>query len=266
MIEFIDVYKSFGNHRVLNGLNLKIERGQSFAVIGRSGCGKSVTLKLMVGLLKPEKGKVIVDGIDVVTAQGETLNKVRRKFGFLFQNGALLNSLSVGNNIALPLREQNILPEPEIAKRVGEVLGLLGLEDLERLMPAELSGGMRKRVALARAIIMRPEIIVYDEPTTGLDPIMANVINELIIRMKEHFKITSVVVTHDMNSTFMVADRIALLYQGKILRTGSPKDFQTTSDPYIRQFVEGATKGPFQEEHELKIPRTKGTNAIADKS
>jgi len=266
MIEFIDVYKSFGTHQVLNGLNFKINQGESFAIIGRSGCGKSVTLKLMVGLLKPESGKVIVDGIDVAKAYGEKLNQVRRKFGFLFQSGALLNSLAVGDNIALPLREQGVVPEPEIAKRVSEVLGLLGLEDLEKLMPAELSGGMRKRVALARAIIMRPEIILYDEPTTGLDPIMANVINELIIRMKEHFKITSVVVTHDMNSTFMVADQIALLYQGKIMRTGTPKEFQTTLDPYIKQFVEGSTKGPFQDEHELQITTRRREDKITNKS
>jgi phospholipid/cholesterol/gamma-HCH transport system ATP-binding protein len=255
MIEFIDVYKSFGTHQVLNGLNLKIERGETLAIIGRSGCGKSVTLKLMVGLLTPEKGKVIVDGIDVSTARGEALNQIRRKFGFLFQSGALLNSLNVGDNIALPLREQNILPEREISQRVSEGLSLLGLEGLEKLIPAELSGGMRKRVSLARAIIMRPEIILYDEPTTGLDPIMSNIINELIIRMREHFKITSVVVTHDMKSTFMISDRIALLYQGKIMRTGTPKEFQTASDPYIKQFVEGTTEGPFQDEHELKIKK-----------
>lgn len=266
MIEFIDVYKSFGTHQVLNGLSFKIERGESLAIIGRSGCGKSVTLKLMVGILHPDQGKVIVDGIDVSTARGEVLSQLRRKFGFLFQSGALLNSLNVGNNIALPLREHGVLSEPEIAQRVSEVLGLLGLEHLEKLTTSELSGGMRKRVALARAIITKPEIILYDEPTAGLDPIMSNVINELIVQMKQHLKITTVVVTHDMNSSFKVADRIALLYQGKIIRSGTSWDFQTTVDPYIKQFIEGAIEGPFQDEHELEATRLKWTDEITDKS
>jgi phospholipid/cholesterol/gamma-HCH transport system ATP-binding protein len=255
MIEFIDIYKSFGKNNVLNGLNLKIEKGETFAILGRSGCGKSVTLKLMVGLLKPDKGKIMVDGVEVTAATGAALSKLRHKFGFLFQGGALLNSLNVGDNIALPLREHKSAPEPEILERVSKTLSLLGLGHLEKLMPAELSGGMRKRVALARAIITQPEIILYDEPTTGLDPIMSNVINDLIIRMKQYLKITSVVVTHDMKSTFKVADRIGLLYGGKIIKIGTPQEFQSTNDPYIKQFVEGNTEGPFQDEDELKIQK-----------
>jgi len=253
MIEFIDVYKSLGGQPVLKGLSFRIERGETFGIIGRSGCGKSVTLKHMVGLMKPDQGKVLVDGTEVSRLSGPALDEVRRKFGFLFQSGALLGSLTVGDNIAFPLREEGKVPEPDIAKRVDEVLTLLGLRDLEKVMPADLSGGMRKRVALARAIITRPEIILYDEPTTGLDPIMANVINDLIIQMRQKFKVTSVVVTHDMKSTFRVADRIVLLYQGKIMKTGTAQEFQASSDPYIRQFVEGSSEGPFKDEDEVKL-------------
>jgi len=259
MIEFVDVYKSFGRHPVLAGFNLRIERGETFAIIGRSGCGKSVTLKHMVGLLKPDRGKVVVDGAEVSTLEGAALERVRRKFGFLFQGGALLNSLSVEENLGLPLREHHLADEAEVTKRVTETLELLELRQLEKVMPADLSGGMRKRVALGRAIITRPEIILYDEPTTGLDPIMANVINDLIIRLKERFKITSVVVTHDMKSTFKVADRIALLYQGKIIRTGTSNEFQTSTDPYLLQFIKGTTEGPFQDEDELKLKSTLST-------
>ncbi|MBI4834529.1 MAG: ABC transporter ATP-binding protein [Planctomycetes bacterium] len=255
MIEFIDVHKSFGKHDVLAGINFRIERGETFAIIGRSGCGKSVTLKHMVGLLAPDKGTVIVDGIDVPSADPETMDKIRLKFGFLFQSGALLNSLNVADNIALPLREHKLIPEAEVPARVNEALSMLGLKQLEKVMPAELSGGMKKRVALARAIIAKPEIILYDEPTTGLDPIMSNIINDLIIQMKKALNVTSIVVTHDMKSTFKVADRIALLYEGKIFRSGTPKEFQASTDPYIKQFVDGASEGPFKDEDEEKLKK-----------
>lgn len=253
MIEFIDVYKSLGGQPVLKGLSFRIERGETFGIIGRSGCGKSVTLKHLVGLIKPDKGRVVVDGAEVSRLSGKDLERIRQKFGFLFQSGALLNSLNVEDNIALPLREQGEMSENEISQRVQETLALLELRHLEKVMPAELSGGMRKRVALARAIIARPEIILYDEPTTGLDPIMANVINDLIIEMRKKLRVTSIVVTHDMKSTFKVANRMALLYQGKIIRTGSPREFQMSSDPYIRQFVEGTPEGPFRDEDEVKL-------------
>ncbi|MFA5793586.1 MAG: ABC transporter ATP-binding protein [Candidatus Brocadiia bacterium] len=244
MIEFIDIHKSLGGNEVLAGLNLKIKEGETCVILGRSGCGKSVTLKHMVGLLKPDSGRVDVDGEDITDFSEEQLNPVRKKFGFLFQSGALLNSLNVGDNIGLPLREHNEMPEPDIKKRVAEVLGLLGLSKLEEVMPADLSGGMRKRVALARSIVRKPKIILYDEPTTGLDPIMSNVINRLIIEMRQKLKVTSIVVTHDMKSTFMVADHIALLYQGKIIREGTPDYFRNYKDPFIKQFVEGEADGP----------------------
>ncbi|MFH1228417.1 MAG: ABC transporter ATP-binding protein [Planctomycetota bacterium] len=244
MIEFINVHKTLGSKEVLTGLNLKIKEGETCAIIGRSGCGKSVTLKHMVGLLQPDSGRVTVDGDDITGFSEEQLSPVRKKFGFLFQSGALLNSLNVGDNVGLPLREHNELPEYDIKKRVAEVLGLLGLNHLEEAMPADLSGGMRKRVSLARSIVHKPKIILYDEPTTGLDPIMSNVINRLIIEMREKLNVTSIVVTHDMKSTFMVADHIALLYQGKIIREGTPDDFHNYEDPFIKQFVEGEADGP----------------------
>ncbi|MFH0888653.1 MAG: ABC transporter ATP-binding protein [Planctomycetota bacterium] len=248
MIEFIEVKKRLGNKDVLNGITFKVEKGETFAIIGRSGAGKSVTLKLMVGLMQPDSGRIIIDGVDISKYNDTALSAIRRKFGFLFQGSALLNSLTVGENIGLPLREHQELPEETIKKRIREVLEIVGLHEAEKLMPAELSGGMRKRVALARSVVRYPEIILYDEPTTGLDPIMANVINHLIINLREKLNITSVVVTHDMNSTFMVANRIVLLYHGKMVQTGTVDYFQHSQDPFIRQFVEGAPKGPFEEE------------------
>jgi len=248
MIEFIGVKKKLGNKDVLDGISFKIEKGETFAIIGRSGAGKSVTLKLMVGLMQPDSGSIIIDGVDISHKNDSALATIRKKFGFLFQGSALLNSLTVGDNVGLPLREHQELPEETIKHRIREVLEIVGLHEAENLMPAELSGGMKKRVALARSVVRYPEIILYDEPTTGLDPIMANVINHLIINLREKLNITSVVVTHDMNSTFMVANRIALLYHGKIIQTGKVDYFQNSQDPFIRQFVQGAPKGPFEEE------------------
>lgn len=248
MIEFTDVKKVLGKKTVLNGINFKIARGETFAIIGRSGAGKSVTLKLMVGLMQPDSGTVKVDGTDITRPDETLLSTVRKKFGFLFQGSALLNSLSVGENVGLPLREHQEMPESGINQRVTEVLEIVGLHNAENLMPAELSGGMRKRVSLARSIVRYPEIILYDEPTTGLDPIMSNVINNLIIRLRKKLNITSVVVTHDMKSTFMVANRIALLYHGQLIQTGDVAYFQKSPDPFIRQFVEGDSEGPFEEE------------------
>jgi phospholipid/cholesterol/gamma-HCH transport system ATP-binding protein len=248
MIEFVDVKKKLGNKEVLNGISFRIEKGETFAVIGRSGAGKSVTLKLMVGLMQPDLGRVIIDGVDISQNNDIILSNIRRKFGFLFQGSALLNSLTVGENIGLPLRENQELPEDTIKTRIREVLEIVGLHEAENLMPSELSGGMRKRVSLARSVVRYPEIILYDEPTTGLDPIMSNVINNLIINLREKMNITSVVVTHDMNSTFMVANRIALLYHGKIIQTGSVEYFQNSQDPFIGQFVKGSPNGPFEEE------------------
>jgi phospholipid/cholesterol/gamma-HCH transport system ATP-binding protein len=248
MIEFIDVHKTLGNKKVLDGVSFNIEKGETFAIIGRSGAGKSVTLKHIVGLIAPDSGKILIDGTDISNADETFLATIRKKFGFLFQSSALLNSLSVGDNIGLPLREYQELSEPEIKKRIDEVLEIVGLKGTEDLMPSELSGGMKKRVSLARSIARYPDIILYDEPTTGVDPIMGNIINHLIINLRERLKITSVVVTHDMKSTFMVANRIALLYHGKIIRTSSVEDFKKSDDAFIKQFVQGTSQGPFEEE------------------
>lgn len=248
MIEFIGVKKTLGKKDVLKGIDFRVSKGETFAIIGRSGAGKSVTLKLMVGLMQADAGRITVDGEDMTNPSEEALSRVRKKFGFLFQGSALLNSLTVAENVGLPLREPQEMPDSGINKRVTEVLEIVGLHNAEQLMPSDLSGGMRKRVSLARSIVRYPKIILYDEPTTGLDPIISNVINNLIIRLKEKLNITSVVVTHDMKSTFMVANRIALLYHGRLIQTGDVSYFQNSPDPFIRQFVAGEPEGPFEEE------------------
>lgn len=244
MIEVKDLYKSFGGHPVLNGVTLKMERGETMVIIGQSGGGKSVLLKHMVGILKPDRGEVWVDGLDISRLEKEELNKVRRRFGMLFQGGALFDSLTVGENVGFALRRYTALSENEIREKVKEKLAMVGLRDIENVKPAELSGGMKKRVGLARAIAMEPEVVFYDEPTTGIDPIMADAINSLIIDLHNKLKITSIVVTHDMTSAYKIADRIAMLYQGVIIGIGSPEEIKATADPIIRQFINGAAEGP----------------------
>ena len=213
-------------------------------IIGQSGGGKSVLLKHMVGILKPDGGAVWVDGVDISKLDNEELNKVRRRFGMLFQGGALFDSLTVGENVSFSLRRYTTLSENEIREKVKEKLAMVGLRDIENIKPAELSGGMKKRVGLARAIAMEPEVVFYDEPTTGIDPIMADAINNLIIDLHNKLKITSIVVTHDMTSAYKIADRIAMLYQGLIIGIGSPGEIKATPDPIIRQFINGAAEGP----------------------
>lgn len=249
VITLSGVHKRFGSHVVLDGLDMRIPRGETYVIIGRSGTGKSVTLKHMVGLLAPDAGRVLVEGIEMHTADPGTLDRARTKFGVLFQNGALLNSLSVGENVALPLREHTDLPEEEIRRIVAEKLALVDLGGAEDAMPDTLSGGMRKRVGLARAIVRDPSIILYDEPTSGLDPVMSNVINHLIMSLKRRLKVTSVVVTHDMASAYLIADRIALVHQGRILQEGPPKEILQTQNPVVRQFIDGNIHGPLTEEH-----------------
>ena len=244
MIEVKDLYKSFGGHPVLNGVTLKMERGETMVIIGQSGGGKSVLLKHMVGILKPDRGEVWVDGLDISRLEKEELNKVRRRFGMLFQGGALFDSLTVGENVGFALRRYTALSENEIREKVKEKLAMVGLRDIENIKPAELSGGMKKRVGLARAIAMEPKVVFYDEPTTGIDPIMADAINSLIIDLHNKLKITSIVVTHDMTSAYKIADRIAMLYQGVIIGIGSPGEIKATPDPIIRQFINGAAEGP----------------------
>ena len=240
VIEFRQVQKSFNHTPVLAGMDLAIRPAETVTVIGGSGIGKSVTLKLIVGLLKPESGQVLIEGEDIVPLTEDQLIRVRKKIGMVFQGSALFDSLSVGENIAYPLREHTSMSEKEILDRIRETLHLVGLEGVEDKDPADLSGGMRKRVALARAIALAPRIILYDEPTTGLDPTNTEKINELIVDMDEKLGVTSVVVTHDMRSAFKISDRIALLYQGRIAAAGTPREIESSDLPLFREFIAGS--------------------------
>lgn len=246
MIEVINLHKSFGNNHVLRGVNLKIEKGESVVVIGGSGSGKSVLIKNIIGLLRPDSGKVIIDGIDITALKEKELYEVRKKFGMLFQYAALFDSLKVWENVAFALIRQKGLKEEEARKIAIEKLRMVGLVGVEDLMPSELSGGMKKRVGLARAIAHEPEILLYDEPTTGLDPIMADAINDLIIEMRNRLNVTSVAITHDMNSAYKIADRIAMLYNGVIIETGTPEEIKNTENPIVRQFITGSAVGPIK--------------------
>ena len=244
MIEIINLSKSFTSSKVLDNLNLIINSGEVIVIIGRSGCGKSVLLKHIIGLIKPDMGQVIVDGNDMTRLEEHEIDKLRLSFGMLFQGSALFDSMTVGENVGFALREHTNIPEKEIRKKVADSLELVGLKGIENLMPAELSGGMKKRVGLARAICNSPKIILYDEPTTGLDPIMADAINDLIIDLNNKLNVTSIVVTHDMVSAYKIADRIAMLYKGKIIAIGAPGEIKNTKDPIVKQFITGAAKGP----------------------
>lgn len=239
MIEVRNLQKSFGFHRVLDGVNLRIEKGESVVIIGRSGGGKSILLKHLIGLLLPDSGEIIIDGQDIAGMDERRLLQVRRKFGMLFQSAALFDSLTVAENVSFLLRREKRLTEAEIADRVNETLEMVELPGIQEKKPSELSGGMRKRVGLARAIVYRPEIVLYDEPTTGLDPIVADSIDQLILRVCERLNVTSVVVTHDMRSTRRVAQRILMLHEGRIYTQGSPEEIFASSDPIVHRFVNG---------------------------
>jgi phospholipid/cholesterol/gamma-HCH transport system ATP-binding protein len=239
LIELRDVQKRFGRLVVLNGVTLKVPESQSLVLIGGSGSGKSVILKHMVGLLQPDRGEVWFDGRRIDELPERKLVPIRQQFGFLFQMGALFDSLTVQDNIAFPLVEHTNKSKDEILEIVQEKLRLIGLPDVGGKMPGDLSGGQRKRVALARAIAMNPRVIVYDEPTTGLDPVRSDVINELILKMKRELHVTSVVVTHDMHSAFKVADRIVMLHKGKFIFDGTAEEIQRSDDPIISQFISG---------------------------
>jgi len=247
VIELKKVSKAFGDRKVLEGLDLSIRRGETYAIIGRSGMGKSTVLKQMAGLASPDAGEVQVFGRSVQALGEEDLNELRKKMGFVFQYAALFDSLDVYENIAFRLLRDFRMPESQARKIVEEKLKLVGLEpDTAGRMPSELSGGMRKRVGLARAIAVEPELILYDEPTSGLDPVTSQAINLLILDMQKKLKVTSVVVTHDMASAYQVANRIGMLYDGKIIGEGSPQDVKATTNPYLRQFITGSVEGPMQ--------------------
>jgi phospholipid/cholesterol/gamma-HCH transport system ATP-binding protein len=248
MIEIINIYKRFGRNQVLRGANLTIETGETMTIIGRSGEGKSVLLKHIIGLLMPDSGIVKIDGEDITKFNNEQMVKLRMRFGMLFQGAALFDSMTVDQNVGLGLREHNIYPESKIEVIVRETLGHVGLEGIESKKPAELSGGMKKRVGLARAIAMNPEYILFDEPTTGLDPIMADAINELIILLKNTLKTTSVAVTHDMISAYKISDRIAMLYKGEIIFVGTPDEVKNSDSEIVQQFIHGSARGPITDE------------------
>lgn len=248
MIEIIDLHKSFNSFAVLRGVNLKVERGESVTVIGGSGSGKSVLIKHIIGLLFPDKGRVIVDGKVVNELDEQRLNELRKEFGMLFQGAALFDSLTVWENVGFGLKQHTRLSDKEIKEIAVQKLALVGLKNVEDKMPSELSGGMKKRVGLARAIAMDPKIILYDEPTTGLDPITADAINDLIIDLRKKLGVTSVAITHDMHSAYKISDRIAMLYKGRILETGTPDEIKNTTDPIVRQFITGSAVGPITAE------------------
>ncbi len=242
MIKIVDLHKSFGKQKVLKGVNLEIHKGEITAIIGRSGSGKTVLVKHIVGLLKPNKGHIFVDGTDITRAGAKELKKVRRRFGMLFQEAALFDFMTVGENIAFPLREHTKLSEREINQIVKEKLKLVGLPNIENKMPSELSGGMKKRVGLARAIVLEPEILIYDEPTTGLDPVTSASIYELILEMESRLKITSIIISHDVPTIFAVADKVAVLSQGQIaICDESQKVFQS-DNPEIQNFLTAQIK------------------------
>jgi phospholipid/cholesterol/gamma-HCH transport system ATP-binding protein len=244
MIRIENLHKRFGDLVVLEGVDLEIESGQSVVIIGRSGCGKSVLLKHVVGLLSPDRGNVTVDGLSVFNFSPKELMRYRQRVGVLFQFGALFDSMTVGENIGFCLKESLRMKSAEIKEKVGEKLSLVGLSGIEEKMPAEISGGMKKRVALARAIAAEPDILLYDEPTTGLDPIMADRINELIVDVNKKLGVTSIAVTHDIASAYKIADRIVMLYDGKAICDGTPMEIKATDNPVVRQFINGSSVGP----------------------
>jgi phospholipid/cholesterol/gamma-HCH transport system ATP-binding protein len=239
MIEVRDLHKTFGEKKVLNGVNLKIDTGESITIIGQSGGGKSVLLKHFVALLKPDSGTVIVDGQNITAARRKDLYSIRKKFGMLFQGAALFDSMTVEENVALGLRTHTHQTDAQIAERVKYCLQLVSMDGTQKLKPAELSGGMKKRVGLARAIALQPQYILYDEPTTGLDPITADSINDLIISMNQELNVTTIVVTHDMVSAYKVSSRIVMLYEGKIIFSGTPQETQDTDMEIVHRFVNG---------------------------
>lgn len=245
-IKFDNVYKAFDGKGVLQGVSLEVAKNESIVIIGQSGCGKSVLLKHINALIKPESGSIYVDGNDVTSMNFNELTEVRKNIGMLFQSAALLDSLTVGENVGLALKECMHLPEKERNEIVAEKLSLVGLSGTEQKYPAELSGGMRKRVGLARAIATSPAILLYDEPTTGLDPITADRINDLIINLHQKLHVTSVTVTHDMTSAYKIGDRIVMLYDGRVEFEGTPEETRNSSNEIVRQFINGQSDGPIQ--------------------
>jgi len=246
MIEIVDIRKAFKRQAVLNGLNLTISKGELVAIIGQSGGGKSVLLKHMIGLIKPDEGHIFIEGADITAVHGREIDEIRKKFGVVFQEGALFDSLTVFGNIAFPLRERTTLNEKKVRERVFQALDDVGLKGMGNKHPAEISGGMKRRVALARALITEPSIVLFDEPTTGLDPIILHSIHRLISVTHKKYGFTGVIISHEIPEIFSVADRIAMLYNGTIVEAGTPEEIQRSSNPYVRQFITGSLEGPVE--------------------
>ncbi|MCK4645731.1 MAG: ABC transporter ATP-binding protein [Candidatus Aminicenantes bacterium] len=246
MIRIVDLHKAFGRKKVLQGVNLDLKQGETLAVIGQSGSGKSVLIKHIIGILRPDKGQIFVDGVEITSLKDDELHKIIRRFGMLFQGVALFDSMTVAQNVGFGLERYTDFSKERIQELVVESLDKVGLKGCERLMPQELSGGMRKRVGLARAIAYRPDIILYDEPSTGIDPIRADAINDLINMMKREMNVSTIVITHDIVSAYKVADRIAMLYEGKIVEAAAPEEIRNSKNPVIQQFIHGRAKGPIK--------------------
>ncbi len=246
MIKIINLSKGYGSQKVLSGLNLKILNRELVAVIGRSGGGKSVLLKHLIGIIKPDHGKVLIEGVDITSVSGRDLDRVREKFGVVFQEGALFDSYTVYENIAFPLKEKTRLGRDEIDERVTSALEDVGLKEMGNKYPAEISGGMKRRVALARALITEPSIVLFDEPTTGLDPIISSSIHKLIQKTHKKYKFAGVIISHEIPEIFDVADKVAMLYNGTIIEFGTPKEFRNSANPYVQQFISGSLEGPIE--------------------
>lgn len=246
MIQVVDVYRSFGRQQVFKGINLQVNKGEILAIVGRSGSGKTVMLKLLIGLLRPDRGQVLIEGTDITKLYARRLDRVRERFGMLFQGGALFDSMTVFDNVAFPLREKTKLSEAEIAAAVQGMLEKVGLADMGYKFSAELSGGMKKRAALARALITGPSIVLFDEPTTGLDPILVRAIHELILDTHHTFGYTAVVVSHEIPEVFDIATRVAMMHEGRIIEEGTPETILKSSNPLIQQFITGSLEGPIR--------------------
>lgn len=246
MIRTENLHKSFGSQPVLRGLSLEVATGEIMIVIGRSGGGKTVFLRHLLGLLRPDSGRILVNGTDITRLRRRALDRVRERYGVVFQGGALFDSMTVFENVAFPLREKTDLPLPEVAARVEEKLAQVGLAGVSHKFPDEISGGMRKRVAIARALITEPEIVFFDEPTTGLDPVLVNAIHHLILDLHRKFRFTAVMVSHEIPEIFQLAQRVAMLHDGVIVEVGTPDAIQASSNPAVQQFIRGEIEGPIR--------------------
>ncbi len=251
MIEIKNLYKTFDSKNVLNGLDLTIKTAETKVIIGRSGVGKSVLLKSIIGLIKPDSGSIKVNGVEVTDLLEKEYDKIRMEIGMVFQGGALFDSMTVGENVAFVLSEFMKLDKKTIDDKVADALAMVGLKGIENMPPSKLSGGMKKRVSLARVLCMEPQIILYDEPTSEVDPITADAINNLICELRDKLKVTSIVVTHDMNAAYKVADSIAMFYHGHVIADGSPDEIKNSTHPVVRQFIRGEARGPITEDENL---------------